>query len=130
MNNIDQWGKVYARTPLFKGCEVFVCLNHGGIIVSKDVMNTHPYFEKLKKVDLSKFQLKNGDYAFEQDCNASIILALVPRKVLKVYYSYCDTEESYQGFYEQCLIILEQYNPIILEAIIGTRTRHSSPRFV
>ncbi|WP_411688812.1 hypothetical protein [Acinetobacter indicus] len=128
--NIGGWGKVYARTPLFKGCEVFVCMDHGGIIVSKDTLHTHPYFEKLKSVDLSKFKMENGDYAFEQDCNASIILALVPREVLKVHYSYCESEETYTGFYEHCLIMLEQFNPDVLEVITGNQTHQNDPRIV
>ena len=111
--NIATCGKIYTRTVLFKGCTVYVCNDHGGIIVSENTMLTHPYFEKLRNIDLSKFKLENGDYCFEQDCNASVVLAFIPRDVLKNHYFYCKTEEGYQKFYDQCLVILKHFNPEI-----------------
>lgn len=115
--NIATWGKIYSRTALFEGCTAYVCNDHGGIIVSEKTMLTHQYFEKLRNTDLSKFKLENGDYAFEQDCNASVVLALIPRDVLKNHYVHCKTEEGYKQFYDQCLVILKHFNPEILKVI-------------
>lgn len=116
---IATWGKIYARTALFKGCTVYVCSDHGGIIVSENTMLTHPYFEKLRNIDLSKFKLENGDYAFEQDCNSSVVLSFIPRDVLKSYYVHCKTDEGYKQFYEQCLVILKHFNPDIFKIAVG-----------
>lgn len=116
---IAKWGKIYSRTPLFEGCTVYVCNDHGGIIISENTMLTHPYFEKLRSIDLRKFKLENGDYAFEQDCNASVVLAFIPRDVLKKHYSYCKTEEGYKKFYDQCLVILKHFNLDIFKIAVG-----------
>lgn len=114
---ISSWGKVYFKTPLFEGCTVYVCNDHGGIIVSKNTLLTHPYFQKLKSIDMSKFKLNDSEYAFEEDCNASVVFALVPRDVLKKYYPICRTEEGYKCFYDECLVILKNFNPDIFNII-------------
>lgn len=116
---IATWGKIYARTALFEGCTVYVCSDHGGIIVSENTMLTHPYFEKLRNIDLSKFKLENGDYAFEQDCNSSVVLSFIPRDVLKSHYVHCKTDEGYKQFYDQCLVILKHFNPDIFKIAVG-----------
>lgn len=111
--NIATWGKIYARTVLFEGCTVYACKDYGGIIVSENTMLTHPYFEKLRNIDLSKFKLENGDYAFENDSNASVVLIFIPRDILKKHYVHCKTEDGYQKFYNLCLAIVKHFNPEI-----------------
>lgn len=111
------WGPVHSETTLVEGCTVYVCDHHGGIIVSPDTLNDSPYFEKLKSLDMSKFMLEDGNYAFEQDCNSSVILALLPREILVKHYDHCATDEGYAEFQESCQIILKAYNPEIQKVI-------------
>lgn len=119
--NIATWGNVYSQTSLFEGCTAYVCNDHGGIIVSENTLSTHPFFEPLRTADMSKFKLENGDYAFEQDCNASVVLAFIPKDVLKAHYDYCETEEGYKQFYDHCLVMLEHFNPEVLKIAVAQK---------
>lgn len=111
------WGPTHSITELFTGCSVLDCANHGGVIVNRETLQTHAYFEKLKMLDLTKFELESGDYAFEQDCDSSIVLALIPRDILKSHYDYCSTPSGYEQFLNNCQDIIKSFNPEIYTAI-------------
>ena len=111
------WGPLIEKSTFIEGCTFHYCDHHGGIIVSPETLENSPYFAKLKSIDMSKFMLEDGNYAFEQDCNSSVILALLPREILAKHYEHCKTDEGYLKFQESCQAILKGFNPEIYAAI-------------
>jgi hypothetical protein len=116
MIKID-WGPVIELSTFMEGCTFHYCDHHGGIIVSPETLENSPYFDKLKSIDMSQFLLEDGNYAFEQDCNACVILILLPREILAKHYEHCKTDAGYANFQENCNIVLKGFNPKIYAAI-------------
>lgn len=118
MSNLN-WGTVHHETTLFRGCKIMDCSGHGGIILSPSLLATHPYFEKIKNHDFSKFQLSSGSYAFEEDLDANIILSCLPQSILSKHYPACTSQAGYQHFIEDRLTAVKNAYPEIFTLITG-----------
>lgn len=116
MANIN-WGPVINQTNLLEGCTVLVCENHGGLIISKKTLSECHYFEKLHSVDMTQFKVDDETYAFEQDCNSSVLLPLLPREILMTHYDHCETIQGYHEFKHSCFEILKNFHPNIFLTI-------------
>lgn len=113
------WGSVQHETVFMRGCKVVDCSGHGGIVVSSELLSTHPFFEKIKSYDFSKFRLSSGVYAFEEDLDANIILACLPHAVLSNHYPSCSTVEGFENFKQERLIAVKNAYPEIFTLLTG-----------
>ena len=113
------WGKIQSKAQLARGCVTVSCAGHGGIIVAKNTISTHPYFEKIRQYDFSNFRQNDGSYAFEEDLDANIILANLPQQSLSSHYPSCETHEGYERFHNNCLFALKNSYPELFTMITG-----------
>lgn len=113
------WGLIQSQDQLIRGCKAVSTAKHGGILVSKNTISSHPYFSKIKEYDFSGFRENDGTYAFEEDLDANIILANLPKQVLSKFYKGCETDEGFERFQNQCLFALKNSYPEIFTLITG-----------
>lgn len=114
------WGAIQSSDSFFRGCRSVSTASHGGIILTENALKKSGLFDKILAADLAQFDGNNGHYYFEEDVDANIVLALLPRDLLAKHYKSCLTEEGYQKFKSNCYKSLKLYNPNFFEAITGT----------
>lgn len=105
----SNWGRINHSTQIFRGCRKVSCEGHGGILVTENAMKTHPYFEKLREFPELDLFYEKGYYVFEEDCDASVFLSVLPDEA---YSELCKDYLSKEGNTLQTLRDIDARNLI------------------
>ena len=112
----SNWGKVNSSTSIFRGVRVVSCEGHGGILITQNAMRKLPALEKLRSFPSIDTYLEKGTYVFEEDCDASMVLAVLDQEALNRYFQ---REMNYEEFYQKVLNSLVHSNPDFYTHITG-----------
>lgn len=117
MNSLaSNWGRVNSKKVFMNGAAQFTCERHGGIVVSRELFCTHPFFEKIKDIELDAFIWESPDYlVFEEHSHINIIYACLDDATLAKIFQ----KDQVQKIRETSLFSLGQHFPDIFSRITG-----------
>lgn len=109
------WGAVQSSHQLFRGCRIISTSSHGGIVLTANALAKNPMLEKLRSYPSIESHYQNGNYYFEEDCEASMVLYLMSDEILGEVF----TKRSPEELRQSCLNTFVQYNPEYFTHVTG-----------
>lgn len=109
------WGAVQSSEQIFRGCRFVSTSSHGGIILTANTLQKSQLLEKLRTFPSIESHYQNGNYYFEEDCEAAMVLYLLSDETLEQLFPKKSADESRIS----CLKTFVQYNPDYFTHVTG-----------